>query len=82
VGFLLWASWVFLCILLVYLGALFAYFNKVFLLIKKKNHLRKTEETIFPCYQVYCIYKTTRQEHTKKKKKKGHLEQLILQTTF
>jgi hypothetical protein len=37
VGFLLWASWVFLCILLVYLGALFAYFNKVFLLIKKKK---------------------------------------------
>jgi hypothetical protein len=41
VGFLLWASWVFLCMLPVYLGALFAFLIKFDYLAKKKKEKKE-----------------------------------------
>jgi len=54
VGFLLWASWVFLCILPVYLGALFAFLIKFSYLSKNKkkaceNHMQLKKIIIIKC---------------------------------
>jgi hypothetical protein len=51
VGFLMWASWVFLCILHVYLGALFAFLIKFSYLSKKKLHFKQKKLVNFHIYR-------------------------------